>query len=92
MSTGIEDIRTNTLQQIDRAERHYKLAFVGAAIVEVLFFAAFVLLADFSNRIHVLLLLTAVAVYTLVTTGLIALGLHVNRAALRIIKAVETLK
>lgn len=87
----INEVRQTTLDRIERNERNYKTAFFGAAIVEALFFAGFLLLADFSNRMHVLLLITTVAVYTILAFGLMALGSHVNRNTLRILKAIEML-
>ena len=92
MSEKINEIRGNTLNLIERNERNYKLAFVGAAIVELLFLVAFLLLADFSNRVHILLLLSAIATYTILIFGLIALGLHVNRTTLRVLSAIELLE
>ena len=92
MSEKINEIRANTLNLIERNERNYKLAFVGAAAVELLFLVAFVLLADFSNRVHILLLLSAIATYTILIFGLIALGLHVNRNTLRMLSAIELLE
>lgn len=89
MQNETDNIRMRTLDRIEKTERNYKLAFVGAAIVEAAFFAAFILLADMSNRSHLLLLLTSVAVYTIVAFGLIALGIHVNRNTLRVLKAIE---
>ena len=91
MSEKINEIRTNTLGQIERNELNYKLAFAGGALVELLFLIAFVLLADFSNRVHLLLLLTTMTIYAILIFGLIALGLHVNRSTLRVLKAVEML-
>ena len=73
------------------ADRQLALAFVGAAAVEAAFLGLFLLLADLTNRSHVLLLVTAVAIYTIVAFGLIAVGLHVNRNTLRIIRAIEAL-
>lgn len=90
MSTNIDEIRNSTLQQIEKTESNYRLAFIGAAAIEVAFFAAFLLLADFSNRTHVLLLVTAVAIYTILACGLTALGLHVSRNTLRVLRAIET--
>ena len=92
MSEKINEIRGNTLNLIERNERNYKLAFVGAAIVELLFLVAFLLLADFSNRVHILLLLSAIATFTILIFGLIALGLHVNRNTLRVLSAIELLE
>jgi len=91
MSNKINEIRANTLNLIERNERNYKYVFTGAALIELLFFAAFLLLADFSNRVHVLLLITTITVYTILAFGLIALGLHVNRNTLRVLNALETI-
>ncbi len=89
MSDKIDEIRKNTLARVEKTERNYKLAFMGAAGVELLFFIAYLLLADFSDRTHVLLLLTTIAVYTLMAFSLLALGAHVSRNTLRILNAIE---
>jgi hypothetical protein len=89
MNNKLDEIRTNTLAKIEQNERNYKFAFVGVALVEGAFFAAFIVLADFSNRAHLLLLLTTIAIYTIVGFGLVALGLHVNRNTLRVLRAIE---
>jgi hypothetical protein len=91
MSEKINEIRSNTLNQIERNERNYKFSFVGAAFVELLFLVAFLLLADFSNRVHVLLLIMTIVIYTIMAFGLLALGLHVNRNTLRVLNALETI-
>ena len=85
----VDEIRTNTLKQIETTERRFKLAFIGAGALEILFFAAFILLADFANRTHLLLFIAAIAIYTIVAAGLIALGVHMNRNTLRVIHAIE---
>jgi len=90
MNKNLDDIRKTTLTQIERTERNYKLMFFGMAAIEVIFIAAFLVLADFSNRVHLLLLISSMSVYTIIGFGLIALGLHVNQNALRIINAIET--
>lgn len=89
MNKNLDNIRETTLKRIEQTERNYKLMFVGAAAIEAVFLAAFLLLADFSNRLHLLLLISSMTVYTIIGFGLIALGLHVNRTALRIINAIE---
>jgi hypothetical protein len=48
------------------------------------------LLADFSNRVHLLLLIAAIAIYTIIAAGLFALGMHISRSTLRVIRAIET--
>lgn len=85
----LDDVRTAALDRIDRAERHYKLAFFGAVAFEGLFLIAFLFTADFHNRTHVLLLLATVAIYTIIALGLVALGAHVNRSTLRILTALR---
>jgi hypothetical protein len=94
MSDGanLDNVRGKVLADIERSERNFKLVFFIAAIWEALFLAAFIFAADFSNRLHVLLLIATVGSYSMVVIGLIALGAHVNRGVLRILKAVELLK
>ena len=80
------------MARIDRSERNFKLAFLGAGFVEVLFILSFILLADLSNRLHLLLLISTVSCYSIVVLGLFALGAHINRSVARVLKAVELLK
>ena len=91
VNNNIDGIRGTTLDRIEQSERRYKVAFYGAALVEALFLPGYLLLADLSNRMHLLLLLSTVALYTIVALGLLALGSHVNRNTLRILKAIELL-
>lgn len=85
----IEEARRGALNRVDQAERSYKLAFLAAAAVESAFLVAYLLLADFSNRLHALLLIAAVAIYSIVALGLVALGAYVKRCTLRILKAID---
>jgi hypothetical protein len=50
----IDEVRGAVLDRIERSERHYKAAFFGAALVEASFLAGFLILADLSNRTHIL--------------------------------------
>ena len=88
-NVDLDAVRIAALARIDRSERHFKLAFMFVAIVESAFLVSFVLLADLSNRLHVLLLISTVSCYTIVGLGLLALGAHVNRSIARVLKAVE---
>lgn len=89
---NIDEVRTAALARIDRTERNFKLAFFGAAIVEMAFILTFLLLADLSNRLHVLLLISTVSCYSIVILGMVALGTHINRGIARVLKAVELLR
>ncbi|HEY6246067.1 MAG TPA: hypothetical protein VIX17_19110 [Pyrinomonadaceae bacterium] len=88
----LDEVRAAALTRINRSERNFKLAFFAAALVEMLFVVSFLLLADLSNRVHLLLLISTVSCYSIVVLGLFALGAHINRSALRVLTAIETLK
>lgn len=89
---NLDNVRGKVLADIERSERNFKLVFLLAAVWEALFLLAFIFMADFSNRLHLLLLLATVGSYSLLVIGLIALGAHVNRGVLRVLKAIELLK
>jgi hypothetical protein len=89
---NIDGVRREALDRIDRAEKNYKLAFFAAAILEAFFLAGFLLLADLSNRLHLLLLLASVATYSILALGLVVLGVYVSQNTLRILKAIELLE
>ena len=89
---NLDEVRAAALARIDRSERNFKLAFFAAAVVEFAFLVGFVLLADLSNRVHLLLLISTVSCYTIVAVGLFALGAHINRGLARVLKAVELLR
>ena len=88
-TVNLDTVRAAAIARIDRSERNFKLAFLAAAIVEAAFVVSFVLLADFSNRLHVLLLISTVSGYSIVGFGLFALGAHINRGIARVLKALE---
>ncbi len=89
---NLDEVRSGVLARIDRSERNFKLAFFAAAAAEVLFLVTFLLLADLSNRMHVLLLIATVGSYSIIVLGLVALGTNINRGILRVLKAIELLK
>ena len=89
MTTRSPNQTADALDRIDRAERRYKQAFLAAVAVEAAALPVYLLLADFTNRTHVLLLIASVATYTIIAIGLVALGAHVNRNTLRVLRAVE---
>ena len=89
MAQNLDSVRAAALAPIDRSERNFKIAFFAAALIESAFIVSFLLLADFSNRMHVLLLISTVSSYSIVGFGLIALGAHINRGIARLLKAVE---
>ena len=89
---NLDEVRAAAIARIDRSERNFKLAFIGAALVECAFIVIFFLMADLSNRLHLLMLISTVSCYSIVVLGLVALGAHFNRGIARVLKAVEFLK
>lgn len=87
----LDEIRGAALDRIARSERNYRLGFYGAAAVEALFLLGFVLLADFRDRLHLLLLVATMATYTIIALGMLALGSHVSRNAQLVLRAIELL-
>ena len=90
-TTRLDAIRAAALDRVAKRERAFKLAILGAGVVEGGMLLTFLLLADLSNRLHLLLLVSAVLVYSTLALGLVALGAHVNRVGERLLMAVELL-
>jgi len=88
-NVNLDSVRAAALKRIDQSERNFKLAFYGAGLVEIAFVVSFLLLADLSNRLHLLLLISTVSCYSIVVLGLFALGAHINRGIARLLKALE---
>ena len=89
---NLDAVRSEALARVARSERDFKIAFLLAAALEAVVLVAFVLAADFRDRTHLLLLIATVGSYSVVVLGLVALGAYVNRAVLRVLKAVELSK
>ena len=85
----LDEVRAAALARIDRSQRNFKLAIYGAFVVETLFIVSFFMLADLSNRVHLLLLISTVSCYSIVVIGLVALGAYINRGIARLLKAIE---
>ncbi len=88
-TVDLDGVRAAALARIDRSERNFRVAFFGAFIVEAAFIVSFLMMADLSNRLHLLLLISTVSCYSIVVLGLVALGAHINRGVARLLKAVE---
>lgn len=87
----LETVRRAVLDQIDTAQRRYQLAFMGGVVAEAGLLAAFLLLANFGDRLQALLFLSTVGIYTIVVLGLVALGAWQRRSTLLVLNAIELL-
>lgn len=83
----MSDLTRITLDRIERAQRTFKLALTGAALLEALLIGALLYLVDLSDRVQALIFVSAIGGYTLVALGLIMLGSHVERALMRAVQA-----
>lgn len=77
------------LAEADRAERRQRLLLFAAVAVEAILIAAFLALADFSNRTHVLLFISAMVIYSMVGLGVGALALRIDHGNRRVIEALR---
>jgi hypothetical protein len=87
-STNLDQSRAAALARIERAERTYKLGIVLVAVFEALFGLAFLMVMDFRDRLHWLLLLAAILVYGIVIISVVNLGRYVNSATHAILNAI----
>jgi len=85
----LDQIRTSTLDQIERLEKNYVRGIVLVALVEALVIGAILYLTDFRDRTQLVVVVAAIGVYSILGTGLVVLGAHVTRNTLRVLKAIE---
>lgn len=86
---NLNRVRGAALDRIEKTERQFKWALVGAVLFEGLFLITFLLAMEHNNRTHWLLLIGTVGSYTIVILGLIVLGIFVNRCTARLLRAIE---
>ena len=86
-----ENVHRAALDRVDQSKRYVLYAIIAVAFAEVSLLLTFVLLADFSDRLHVLIFVAACLVYITLGLGLVALGAYLNRNTLRVLAAIELL-
>ena len=82
------DAQARAMQEIERTERQYKMAFFAAVGIEAALLGALLLLTNIEDRTQLLLLVGFVGSYTIVVLALVALGVHVSRVGQRIVRAI----
>jgi hypothetical protein len=88
-ASNLDHVRAAALDRIDRSERGYRRAIFAGFVAEAALLLAFVFLADFNNRLHLLLMIATVGIYTILALGLVALGAHVSRNTQLILRALD---
>jgi len=90
VETGnLERARAAALAHIEKNEKRFRLALLGAGILELVFLVSFILLMDRGNKLHLMLFFATVGSYTLIIVGLVVLGMYINTNTQRILKAIE---
>ena len=88
----LDSIRARALKEMDAARRNFRLAFFGASLMETVCLVAFLITANFHDRLHLLLLFGFGLVYMPLVLGLVALGAYVDRCTLRILARLDDLR
>ena len=87
----LSEIRRRTLDRADRADRTTTAFLILTAIWEGAFLITFLLLLDYHDRLHQLLLVMALLVYGTLALALVTLAAYARSWMLRILKAIELL-
>jgi hypothetical protein len=88
MSTrNIDDIRKGVLDKMEAANRRVQMLIILAALVEGLIITGALLLTNWKDPLHRLVLLVSTGTWTLLAVGFSVLGAHVTRVASRTVAA-----
>jgi len=81
--------RRNALDRVDRSERgRYKFA-IALTAVEVIFLWGFAQLADFTNRVHVLIFWSLLSIDGLIVIGVGLLRAHISQNTRLVLRAID---
>jgi hypothetical protein len=85
----LDYILGGVLDSAEKAEKRFNQATLLAVLVEASLLVTFLLVMDFDQRLHWLLLIAAVLTYGTVVAGLVMMGAFINMNTLRVLKAIE---
>lgn len=91
MSTqhSLDIARQQALRGVARADLGFKACLGVAALVEAAGLIGVLLLADFSDQTHRLILIQTLLVYGTLALGILAVGILVRQGTLRVLAALE---
>jgi hypothetical protein len=87
--TDLDAIRRTAIQRVARTDAFFRMALLAAALLEAGGLAGILLLADFKDRLHQLILAQTLLVYGTLAMGLVAVGALVRLGTLRVLSALE---
>jgi len=79
------------LEEADRRERTSRRVLYAAAAVEVVLLAAALLVMDFGDATHVLVLILAVLTYSTLALGMVAIASRASAENARLLHAIQLL-
>jgi hypothetical protein len=79
------------LEEADRRERTSRRVLLAAAAVEVVLLAAALLVMDFGDPTHVLVLILAVLTYSTLALGMVAMATRASAENARLLHAIQLL-
>jgi len=88
----LNEIRGKALNRVEKSERNLKLGIIAFLILDTAFFIVFLLVMDFSNKLHVLIFMASGGFYLLLLIGLIVLGLLIRRDTQLLLRAIDLLE
>ena len=89
-SGAAERAQSAALNKIDNSQKAFRWLTAGACLVEGVFLVLVIMLADFGNDLHLLILACSFLVYMTLGMCLIALAAYVKLNALRVMRHVES--
>ena len=84
-----ETARQNALDRFDRSRRSFYRFVIVLSAVEMTFIWGFAQLADFSNRVHVLIFSSLLSIDGLIVIGVGLLWAHVSQSTRLVLKAID---
>jgi hypothetical protein len=90
--TDLDKVRAAALERIERAELSYKLGKLFLITFEASLLACVLLTMDYRDRLHWLLLYTALLVYGIWLGGILTLGSYIKYSTQGILKAIDALR
>lgn len=79
------------LADADRRDRMSRLAIYAAALLEAVLLGLALMVMDFANDTHLLILIVGILVYTTLALGLMAVGARAAAADARLLHAIQLL-
>jgi len=85
----IDKVRKATLDQIDVADKRVKKLILVMGLVEGSMLIAYLVVMDFHDKLHWLLLIAAFLIYGTISAGLLTAAAYTKANTQRILKAIE---